>query len=515
IADTDHIDRNRSTYRAITLALRRTGFWEGEINERRRNGEPFPEWLQISSVLDEKQRVIRYVGMLSDLTSRKEAEERVQFLSNYDRLTGLPNRALFRERLQRALTLARLNREKAALLMIDLDRFKPINESLGHEIGDRLLKLAAERICRCGVNDENLARVGGDEFTLVLENCGAEAQIGVLCQKLINMMKKPFLIDGHELLLGASIGISVFPNPGQEAQSMINQAEMAVHQAKRSGGNNFQFYRTGMQMASVEQLALETSLRKAIFKNEFVVHYQPKMDLADSRISSVEALVRWQHPLRGLLTPAAFIAQAEHAGLIHTLDQQVLAQACAQLARWAETPEFAHLSLSVNLSAHLLYQDNFVEGVLELLEGSGADPARLKLELTETLLLDNMPEAIARMTRLKQHGIRFAIDDFGTGYSSMSYLQQLPLDQLKIDQTFIRRLPDDSSSLTIVRAICALATGLGLEVIAEGVESEPQWAMLLANGCHRYQGYLFGRPLSADAFEELVRSTEADDGVTA
>jgi len=225
--------------------------------------------------------------------------------------------------------------------------------------------------------------------------------------------------------------------------------------------------------------------------------------------------VRWQHPLRGLLTPAAFIAQAEHAGLIHTLDQQVLAQACAQLARWAETPEFAHLSLSVNLSAHLLYQDNFVEGVLELLERSGADPARLKLELTETLLLDNMPEAIARMTRLKQHGIRFAIDDFGTGYSSMSYLQQLPLDQLKIDQTFIRRLSDDSSSLTIVRAICALATGLGLEVIAEGVESEPQRAMLLANGCHRYQGYLFGRPLSADAFEELVRATEADDGVTA
>ncbi len=307
MTDNPHMERNRDVYRGITLALRRSGFWEGEISERRRNGEPFPEWLQISSVLDEKQRVIRYVGMLSDLTSRKETEERVQFLSNYDRLTGLPNRTLFRERLQRALTLARLNREKAALLMIDLDRFKPINESLGHEIGDRLLKQAAERICSCGVNDENLARVGGDEFTLVLEDCGGEAQIGVLCQKLINMMKKPFLIDGHELLLGASIGISVFPSTAQEAQAMINQAEMAVHQAKRGGGNNFQFYRMGMQMASVEQLALETSLRKAIFKNEFVVHYQPKMDLASDTISSVEALVRWQHPTMGLLPPSEFI----------------------------------------------------------------------------------------------------------------------------------------------------------------------------------------------------------------
>ena len=514
IADTDHIDRNRSTYRAITLALRRTGFWEGEINERRRNGEPFPEWLQISSVLDEKQRVIRYVGMLSDLTSRKEAEERVQFLSNYDRLTGLPNRALFRERLQRALTLARLNREKAALLMIDLDRFKPINESLGHEIGDRLLKLAAERICRCGVNDENLARVGGDEFTLVLENCGAEAQIGVLCQKLINMMKKPFLIDGHELLLGASIGISVFPNPGQEAQSMINQAEMAVHQAKRSGGNNFQFYRTGMQMASVEQLALETSLRKAIFKNEFVVHYQPKMDLADSRISSVEALVRWQHPTMGLLAPSEFIPLAEESGLISAIGELVLERACRQARQWLDRG-LGDIRVSVNLSAHQFRKGNLADVVDRILALTGLPAELLELELTESLIMEDMDQNIALLERLRARGVGLSLDDFGTGYSSLNYLKRFPVDTLKIDRTFITDLADNPDDAAITRAIIEMAHSLTMSVVAEGVETDQHLNILREMGCDSIQGYLISRPVPEDQLHEILalqQQARAEEG---
>ncbi|HAB85698.1 MAG TPA: histidine kinase, partial [Pseudomonas sp.] len=260
------------------------------------------------------------------------------------------------------------------------------------------------------------------------------------------------------------------------------------------------------QLVVQDRLRLEAEIRQVRKKGQFVLSFQPQLE-QNAGVIGAEALVRWQHPQRGLLSPAAFIAQAEHAGLIHALDLQVLQQACGQLARWAATPAFADLTLSVNLSAHLLYQDHFVEKLLDLLERSGANPARLKLELTETLLLDNMPEAIARMTRLKQHGIRFSIDDFGTGYSSMSYLQQLPLDELKIDQTFIRRLPDDASSLTIVRAICALASGLGLEVIAEGVESEAQRSVLLGNGCHRFQGYLFGKPMPAMELEEMVSAT--------
>ena len=266
-----------------------------------------------------------------------------------------------------------------------------------------------------------------------------------------------------------------------------------------------------MQQAVQERLRLEDEIRRGLKNGEFVLHFQPQLEHAEG-IVGAEALVRWQHPQRGLLTPAAFISQAEHAGLIHALDQQVLAQACAQLAHWAKIPAFAELTLSVNLSAHLLYQDDFVEKLLGLLEHSGADPSRLKLELTETLLLDNMAEAITRMTRLKERGIRFSIDDFGTGYSSMSYLQQLPLDQLKIDQTFICRLPEDASSLTIVRSICALATGLGLEVIAEGVEHEPQRVILLANGCCHFQGYLFGKPLSVSAFEQMVHDAKIAKG---
>nr|MCH9783573.1 EAL domain-containing protein [Gammaproteobacteria bacterium] len=497
-----------------TLALRRTGFWEGEINERRRNGEPFPEWLQISSVLDEKQRVIRYVGMLSDLTSRKEAEERVQFLSNYDRLTGLPNRALFRERLQRALTLARLNREKAALLMIDLDRFKPINESLGHEIGDRLLKLAAERICRCGVNDENLARVGGDEFTLVLENCGAEAQISVLCQKLINMMKKPFLIDGHELLLGASIGISVFPNPGQEAQSMINQAEMAVHQAKRSGGNNFQFYRTGMQMASVEQLALETSLRKAIFKNEFVVHYQPKMDLADSRISSVEALVRWQHPTMGLLAPSEFIPLAEESGLISAIGELVLERACRQARQWLDRG-LGDIRVSVNLSAHQFRKGNLADVVDRILALTGLPAELLELELTESLIMEDMDQNIALLERLRARGVGLSLDDFGTGYSSLNYLKRFPVDTLKIDRTFITDLADNPDDAAITRAIIEMAHSLTMSVVAEGVETDQHLNILREMGCDSIQGYLISRPVPEDELHDILalqQQARAEDG---
>lgn len=506
-------------YRTMWSSIETTGVWEGEIWNRRKSGEIFPEWLTISAVHNALGKVTHYVAAFTDITDRKAAEERIHNLAFYDPLTNLPNRRLLLDRLHQAMAASRRGNQLGALMFIDLDNFKNINDLHGHQTGDQVLRIAAERLHAEVRASDTVARLGGDEFVVMLENLGddplrAAGQAEHIGMKLLDSLDRPYRLADLALYSSASIGVVLFGAEASSSDELMKRADMSMYEAKISGKNTLRFFDPRMQLAVQDRLRLEEEIRLGLKNGDFILNFQPQLEQTEG-IVGAEALVRWQHPLRGLLTPAAFIAQAEHAGLIHTLDQQVLAQACAQLARWAETPEFAHLSLSVNLSAHLLYQDNFVEKALELLERSGADPARLKLELTETLLLDNMPEAIARMTRLKKHGIRFAIDDFGTGYSSMSYLQQLPLDQLKIDQTFIRRLPEDSSSLTIVRAICALATGLNLEVIAEGVESEPQRAMLFANGCHHYQGYLFGRPLSADAFEELVRSAAADDGVSA
>ncbi|MEQ3635113.1 EAL domain-containing protein [Alcanivorax sp.] len=505
ILEEEEAQPNREIYLGITATLHDKGFWEGEINERRRNGETFPEWLQMSAVRDEQKRVIRYVGMISDLTSRKETEQQLLFLSNYDRLTGLANRTQFREHLHKSLTLARLNREKVALLMIDLDRFKPINESLGHEIGDRLLKAAAERMAQHAGGQESLARVGGDEFTLLLENHGGESNISQHCQKLINAIKKPFLIDGHELLLGASIGISLFPETAKEAQSMINQSDMAVYQAKRGGGNNFQFYRSNMRVASVEQLALETSLRKAIFKNEFVVHYQPKMDLASNSITSVEALVRWQHPTMGLLPPAEFIPLAEETGLISAIGELVLERSCRQAYKWYKQG-LGDICVSVNLSAHQFRKGNVAEIVDRVLSSTELPPHLLELELTESLIMEDMEQNIELLQQLRTRGIELALDDFGTGYSSLSYLKRFPVDTLKIDRSFIMDLDKSPDDAAITRAIIDMAHSLKMNVIAEGVETEEHLSILRDMHCDSIQGYLISRPVPETELLELLHT---------
>ncbi|WP_046962229.1 GGDEF domain-containing phosphodiesterase [Alcanivorax sp. NBRC 101098] len=512
ILEEEGAQANREIYLEITAALLDNGFWEGEINERRRNGEIYPEWLQMSAVRDEQKRVIRYVGMMSDLTARKETEQQLQFLSNYDRLTGLANRTQFREHLHKSLTLARLNRQKVALLMIDLDRFKPINESLGHEIGDRLLKAAAERMAQHAGGQESLARVGGDEFTLLLENHGSEGSISQQCQQLINAMKKPFLIDGHELLLGASIGISIFPDTAKEAQSMINQSDMAVYQAKRSGGNNFQFYRSNMRVASVEQLALETSLRKAIFKNEFVVHYQPKMNLASNRITSVEALVRWQHPTMGLLPPADFIPLAEETGLISAIGELVLERSCRQAHKW-QKQGLGEICVSVNLSAHQFRKGNVAETIDRVLSTTELSPHLLELELTESLIMEDMEQNIELLQQLRSRGVELALDDFGTGYSSLSYLKRFPVDTLKIDRSFIMELDKNPDDAAITRAIIDMAHSLKMNVIAEGVETADHLSILRDMHCDSIQGYLISRPVPESELLELLHTQAYRDAI--
>ncbi|WP_314018630.1 EAL domain-containing protein [Stutzerimonas degradans] len=495
-------------YRAMWESIATTGTWIGEIWNRRKSGEVYPEWLTISAVKDAQGKISHYVAAFSDITDRKLAEQRIHHLAFYDPLTGLPNRRLLLDRLQQAMATSRRTGQLGALMFIDLDNFKNINDLHGHQTGDEVLRLAAGRLSANTRASDTVARLGGDEFVVMLEGLASDAELAGsqaehVGMKLLTSLDGAYRLDELNLHSSASIGVVLFGEDDSTSEELMKRADMSMYEAKLSGKNALRFFDPRMQQAVQERLRLEEEIRRGVLTGEFFLHLQPQMEQNRGLIGA-EALVRWQHPQRGLLSPAEFIVQAERAGLVQELDMLMLRQACLQLAQWSGRAGFDELTLAVNISAHLLYQGNFITLLLELLQASGANPQRLKLELTETLLLDNMPEAIARMNQLKAHGIRFSIDDFGTGYSSMSYLQQLPLDQLKIDQAFVRGLPDDASSQTIVRATCSLAAGLGLEVIAEGVESEEQRTALLANGCHRYQGYLFGKPMPVEEFERLV-----------
>lgn len=495
-------------YQSMWQQLKAVDRWQGEIWNRRKNGEIFPVWLSISAVRNAQGQVINYVASIDDTSERKAAEERIQRLAFFDGLTDLPNRSLLLDRLQHALDSCVRSGECAALMFLDLDGFKNINDLRGHHMGDKVLCLAATRLNGAVRVSDTVARLGGDEFVVLLEHLNkqpeqAAMQVEHVTTLLLATLAAPYQIDGLELRSSASIGVTLFNDRSCSIDELMQRADLSMYEAKAAGKHTVRFFDPRMQEAVSARLNLEQDIRRGLGSEEFIPYLQPQLD-DTGRLVGAEVLARWQHPQRGLLSPAAFVEVAEHAGLIETLDLQMLQKACRQLALWRRQSATASLSLSVNLSARLLYQTNFVERVLQLLEQSGADPHRLKLELTETLLLDDLPGAIARISELKAHGIRFSIDDFGTGYSSLAYLQQLSLDQLKIDQSFVRELPTDTNSLAIVRAICTLASSLKLEVIAEGVESHEQYMALLELGCRSFQGYLFGRPMPLSEFEYLL-----------
>ena len=494
-------------YQAMWRSIRHTGAWQGEIWNRRKSGEVYPEWLTISTVLDAQGAVSNYVAAFTDITERKEAEERIHHLAFYDPLTGLPNRRLLLDRLKQALTATSRSRHYGALMFIDLDNFKNVNDLHGHQAGDDLLCIVAERLSGEVRSTDTVARLGGDEFVVMLEDLDtnaeyAAAQAEHIGEKILLSLGEPYRSGSLLLHSSASIGVVLIGSDVGDAEELMKRVDMSMYEAKQAGKNALRFFDPRMQQAVQDRLQLEEQIRHGLQHGEFVIHFQPQIERYQGLIGA-EVLVRWQHPQRGLLAPLHFIGPAERAGLIETLDFVVLTQACEQLAAWANQPRWAQLTLAVNLSASLLYQADFVSRLLTLLERTGADPRLLKLEITESLLLDDMEEAVVRMKTLKQHGIRFSIDDFGTGYSSMAYLQRLPLDQLKIDRSFVCQLVEDASSQTIIRATCALAAGLNLEVIAEGVETAEQRALLIANGCEMFQGYLFSRPLPLAEFEAL------------
>jgi diguanylate cyclase (GGDEF)-like protein len=497
-------------------AILHRGGWAGEIWNRRKQGDIYPQYLTITPVQGPDARVSNYVGTFTDITDRIAAADKIERLAFYDPLTLLPNRRLMMDRLERALSACARSNRNGALMLLDMDNFKTLNDTLGHDVGDQFLVEVASRIKSCIRDGDTASRLGGDEFVVILEHLDkyeqAAVQATTVAIKIQTLLNQPYLLHlgskhaeqgqrTHQCT--SSIGITLFRDQSASIEELVKRADTAMYQAKEAGRNTFRFFDPAMQEIVVAKAILEEDLRQAIAENQFMLHYQAQVD-ADSRVVGAEALVRWNHPVRGLVPPMAFIPLAEETGLILQLGHWVMEAACAQLALWAVQADMAHLSVAVNVSARQFSLPNFVPQVLELVERYQIRPDRLKLELTESLLLKNADDVIAKMVALKSRGVSFSLDDFGTGYSSLSYLKRLPLDQLKIDQSFVRDVLTDASDAAIARAVIALGMSLGLGVIAEGVETLEQRNFLADNGCVFYQGYYFSRPRPLLEFEAFV-----------
>jgi diguanylate cyclase (GGDEF)-like protein/PAS domain S-box-containing protein len=475
--------------------------------------------VSISAVLTNVDGEACILAYTTDISARKLAEETINTLAFYDQLTGLPNRQLMLDRLKQAITMGGRSGYFGALLFVDLDHFKVLNETLGHDAGDVLLQQVAQRLIQCLRDGDTVARVGGDEFVVILANLStniedAAAGTEKVAEKILAQLNQVHQLDGAAHNSGASLGMTLFQGQDTSADDLLKQAELAMYRIKETGRNGMHFFDPEMETAVLKHVALERSLRAALQAKEFVLHYQPLVVDA-GRLTGAEALVRWQHPQRGMVSPAEFIPIAEETGLIVPLGQWVLETACTQLALWALRPDFAHLTIAVNVSAHQFRQIDFVEQVLAALEMTGANAHRLKLELTESLLVSNVQDTIEKMFTLKAKGIEFSLDDFGTGYSSLTYLKRLPLAQLKIDQSFVRDVLVDANDATIAKTIVTLAQSLGLAVIAEGVETQAQKDFLASNGCHAYQGYFFSKPLPIAQFEAFAQLAVSDCAVVA
>ncbi len=485
-------------YAAMWNNIKHEGSWAGEIWNRRKNGEVYPQWLCITAVMQNDGAVSHYVGTLSDISQRKAAEDEIKHLAFYDPLTRLPNRRLLIDRLHQALATSARNGRSGALLFIDLDNFKTLNDTLGHDQGDLLLQQVGQRLVTCVRQGDTVARLGGDEFVVMLEDLHensmeAASQTEIVGEKILSSLHKLYLLAGQELHSTPSIGITLFSAYNNSVEELMKRADLAMYQAKAEGRDTMRFFDPKMQAVVSARASLEADLRQGIEAGQLLLHYQPQV-VGEGLLTGAEALVRWRHPSRGMVSPAEFIPLAEETGLILPLGYWVLATACAQLVEWAAHADTAELTLAVNVSSRQFRHSSFVSQVLGLLDESGADPRKLKLELTESLLLDDVEDVIEKMFLLKARGVGFSLDDFGTGYSSLAYLKRLPLDQLKIDQSFVRDVFTDVNDAAIAQAIIALSQTMGLSVIAEGVETEEQRQFLAHLGCQAFQGYLFGRP---------------------
>ncbi|MDK9715663.1 MAG: EAL domain-containing protein [Sulfuritalea sp.] len=480
-----------------------TGYWQGEVWDRRKDGEIYPKWLSIGSVRDAKGEITHYFSIFTDITDRKRAEGRIHHLAYFDALTGLPNRVQFNRLADQALMASKRKEGFGAVLFIDLNRFKPINDTLGHVVGDKVLQETANRFRSCLRGADVVCRLGGDEFAVGLFEIASRDHAANVAHKLLAALDDPIVIGGRELKLGAAIGISIFPEDGMDTETLLRQADIAMYRAKQTGPDGLSFFSEDMNQRAVDRLNLEAGLRRAIDRDELLLHYQPKVSIETGAIIGAEALVRWRHPERGLVPPAEFVPVAEESGLIVHVSNWVLEAACRQIRQWMDEGLPA-MHIAVNLSARD-FSSSLPARVQELLERHKIGAEWLELEITEGMLMHHTAKVVAMMDEITALGVALSLDDFGTGYSSLSYLKRFPIDTLKIDRSFVISIPDDVDDCAIAGAIVSMSKQLKHNVIAEGVESGDQLAFLKSLGCDEIQGYLFSPPVPAETFAAMVR----------
>ncbi|MGC9423431.1 putative bifunctional diguanylate cyclase/phosphodiesterase, partial [Vibrio sp.] len=492
-------------YKKLNQHLSAHGTWQGEIWNRRKNGEDYLQWTHITAVMsDNDESIINYVITLVDVTQRNAAENKIKQLAFYDQLTGLPNRQLLLERLDQTRRNTTRNGHYAAVLYLDLDDFKTLNDTRGHDVGDKFLTLVSQRLIDCVRRTDTVARIGGDEFVIILEQLGsseeqASQHADQLCQKILRAQEKPYQIDNIEHFSTLSIGITLFKGETLRVDDLLKHADLAMYQSKGAGRNTHRFFNPEMQKAVLAHAKMANDLRYGLSHQQFMLYYQPQVNHSGKLIGA-EALIRWKHPTHGMISPGHFIPVAEETGLILPLGEWVLNQACKVLSRWKQSELTQDLVLAINISAKQFHQAHFVTQIITAIEKYGVDPNQLKLEITESMLHQDLKDTITKIAQLKQYGVHFALDDFGTGYSSLNYLKQLPLDELKIDQSFVHDLTTNRHDADIARTIVSLANSMKLSVIAEGVETKAQRDRLASYGCFHFQGYLFGPPVPLEEF---------------
>jgi diguanylate cyclase (GGDEF)-like protein/PAS domain S-box-containing protein len=495
-----------SFYRNLWQSIAHFGHWRGEIWNRRKNGEVFPEWISISEVKNAAGEVSHYVGTFSDISDLKSAQKEIQYLSSHDALTGLPDIALFRDRLENAISIASAANSKIGLLALNLDNFKFLNDSLGYASGDKLLRLFAERLKACLRDTDSICRHGGDEFIILLNNMQDDDSISYIVDTLLNEISSPFAFAGSNISTSCSVGVAVYPTDGNDFEKLFGRARKAMSQAKEEGRNTARFFTEKLNNDSLHYLNIAYGLREALAQHQFELHYQPQISLNSAQVIGAEALIRWQHPQNGLQPPAQFISIAEQTGLIVEIGEWVIEEACRQAMEWQKNGLPA-LSMAVNVSAVQFRRGNLDKVIIKALEKTGLEPRLLELELTESILVEDIDHLLAQLDVLKRLGVKLAIDDFGTGYSSLAYLKKFNIDRLKIDQSFVRDINTDPNDAAIVRAIVQMAHTLNLDVIAEGVENEAMLKHVRESGCDEVQGYFFSKPLSANDFAAFMQRT--------
>lgn len=501
--------QSKAVIAAMWKRLLESGTWEGEIWDKRKDGHVYPQWITITAVKDNAGTTSSYVGIFSDISLRKKAEEEIYSLAFYDTLTKLPNRRNFLERIAQAQSISARSHLYGALIFLDMDRFKTLNDTLGHDQGDVFLVEVAKRLHKCVREMDIVARLGGDEFVVLMEEIDANEEaasqkVALVAEKIRRALAEPYLLVGHQLHSSCSLGVCMYRGDEESVESLLKQADMAMYQAKQSGRDEVRFFNPAMQLAVETRAAVESDMRHAITGEQFHLYYQVQVD-NEGRPIGAEALIRWLHPVRGLVLPMDFIPIAEESSLILDIGNWVLEAACKQLSLWRKREYARHLQLAINVSAAQFQKPDFVDTIAKMVHAHRIDPSLLKLELTEAVVLHDVDDVIAKMHALKAMKIRLSLDDFGTGYSSLSYLKQLPLDQIKIDQGFVHDVTTDPGDAVMVKTIIDLAKNFRMNVIAEGVETKAQLDFLKQNGCMAYQGYLFSKPVPIKTFEALLK----------